>query len=169
MGHHPTDRKLAAQVAKQLSQIPGVAGKCWTEEFPLGLLTFEALERMLRTCDGAVFIITLSDRGMPNENVMIEVGLVAGRMGRTRVALCTEPNVVLPSDLAAVSRIEKIVSSPHSAGDKKGARRKRTISPLAVERLRDWATVLPAMLQGAPCTQVMRGYSGHKSPLRIGS
>jgi hypothetical protein len=60
----------AIEVAKYLSSLPGVAGKCWVDEFPLGLTTFEALERMLHMCVGAVFILdTAESDGRPNDNV----------------------------------------------------------------------------------------------------
>jgi Predicted nucleotide-binding protein containing TIR-like domain len=163
VGSSSADRELALEITHRLSEIKGIIGECWTEEFPLGLLTFEALERTLRMCAAAVFIIvTADDHGRPNDNVMIEVGLVAGRMGRTRVTLCTNGNVHLPSDLAAVTRIENTQSSPDvekltTAGTTVGT---RTVSQLAIERLREWATALPAMLQGAPCTHVLHGYSG---------
>jgi hypothetical protein len=163
VGSSSADRELASEITERLSRIKGVIGKCWTEEFPLGLLTFEALERMLRMCVGAVFVIaTADDSGRPNDNVMIEVGLVAGRMGRTRVALCTNGGVHLPSDLAGVTRIENILSASDTEklpreGTSVGT---REISEVAMERLKKWAKVLPAMLQGAPCAQVLHGYSG---------
>jgi hypothetical protein len=163
VGSSSADRDLASEITEGLSRIKGVTGKCWTEEFPLGLLTFEALERMLRMCVGAVFVVaTADDRGRPNDNVMIEVGLVAGRMGRTRVAICTDRGIDLPSDLSAVTRIENILSASHTEKPlRKGTRvEKRKISKDAMERLQEWARVLPAMLQGAPCTQVLHGYSG---------
>ena len=90
VGSSSADLDLASQVAECLSQVRGVCGKCWTDEFPLGLLTFEAREQMLHMCVGAVFIVTTEDHGRPSNNVMIEVGLVAGRMGRSRVAQSAE-------------------------------------------------------------------------------
>jgi hypothetical protein len=98
------------QVAQYLTSLPGVVGKCIVEEFPLRLLTFEALERMLCMCAGAVFILVTADNnGRPNDNVLIEVGLVSGRMGRTRVAICTNGGVHLLSDLdaSAVSKTSR--------------------------------------------------------------
>jgi len=119
---------------------------------------------MLRTCAGAVFIVANVDgRGRPNENVMIEVGLVAGRMGRARVALCTSGSVDLPSDLNAVTRIEDLLVAPDSPilENEKTVARKNSISTLALSRLGSWVTVVPAILQGVPCTRVLHGYSGH--------
>jgi Predicted nucleotide-binding protein containing TIR-like domain len=160
VGSSSADKKLAIEVAKYLSSLPGIAGKCWVDEFPLGLMTFEALERMLHMCVGAVFILdTAESDGRPNDNVMIEIGLVSGRMGRTRVAICTGGHVHLPSDLDAVSRIKEFLSSSDSkttqAETSDGA-----ILPEAKELLKEWAKVLPAILQGSPCTQVLHGYSG---------
>ncbi len=81
----------------------------WTTFFDAGSLTFEALEDMLRECCAAVFVIRRDDivhhvhRGdaptakenrppaeekaayMPRGNVLIEFGLVAGRLGRRRL------------------------------------------------------------------------------------
>ena len=62
----------------------------WPEVFAPSSLTFEALENMLLECCGAVFVATPDDRGairgrpveMPRANVMLEFGLVAGRLGR---------------------------------------------------------------------------------------
>lgn len=150
VGSSSADKAWASQVSDRLTGTES-EGKCWTTEFPLGLLTFEALERMLRECAGAVFIVVTADSGTPNENVMIEVGLVAGRMGRTRVALCTSGDVHLPSDLAAVTHIENILET--TAGT-------RTISRDAIHRLQEWAKALPTTLHGIPCTQVLQGYSG---------
>src|SRR5689334_16585905 len=98
VGSASADKGMAERVAGVLTH-NGVVGECWTEAFPLGLLTFEALERMQRRCVGAVFIVSPDSSGHANENVLIELGLVAGRMGRSRVALCVCGCVTLPSDL----------------------------------------------------------------------
>src|ERR1700731_2865041 len=57
VGSASADKALANTLAEKLS-VNGVIGECWTDAFPLGLLTFEALERMLRRCVGAVFIVS---------------------------------------------------------------------------------------------------------------
>jgi len=144
-----------------LTSLPGVVGKCMVEEFPLRLLTFEALERMLCMCAGTVFILVTADNnGRPNDNVLIEVGLVSGRMGRTRVAICTNGGVHLLSDLDC--RIENIASSPDAkTAEAETGAGASMISSSARERLKDWANYLPAILHGSPCTQVLHGYSGH--------
>jgi predicted nucleotide-binding protein len=68
----------------------------WTEVFQPGYLTFEALEAMLLRCCGAVFVATPDNQSVirgekvssPRANIMLEFGLVAGRMGRHNIALC---------------------------------------------------------------------------------
>lgn len=145
VGSSSPDRALAAHVAERLTT-NGVLGECWTESYPLGLLTFEALERMLCRCVGAVFIVSPGENGHPNENVMIELGLVAGRMGRTRVALCVCGEVTLPSDLLAVTRIDMDRTLP--------------TKDAAIERLTGWAKLIPAILNSVSCTDVLHGYSG---------
>jgi hypothetical protein len=161
VGSSSADRALALQVAQYLTSLPGVVGKCMVEEFPLRLLTFEALERMLCMCAGTVFILVTADNnGRPNDNVLIEVGLVSGRMGRTRVAICTNGGVHLLSDLDC--RIENIASSPDAkTAEAETGAGASMISSSARERLKDWANYLPAILHGSPCTQVLHGYSGH--------
>jgi hypothetical protein len=152
IGSSSGDIALALEVSNKL-KTDTVIPKCWTEEFPLGLLTFEALERMLRMCAGAVFIVAGDQGGHLNNNVMIELGLVAGRMGRTRVALCTSGKVNLPSDLDALTRIENILALPK---DKTSA----TLSDAAVKQLANWAASLPVTPENIPCTEVLHGYTG---------
>src|SRR5262245_44639421 len=52
----------AKNVRDILDRVPDVEGVLWTDVFEPGYLTFEALERMLLTCDAAVFIASPDDR-----------------------------------------------------------------------------------------------------------
>src|ERR1035438_2591775 len=72
---------------------------------------------MLMECSGAVFVIRPDDvvkhqeagKGpvyMPRGNVLMEFGLVAGRLGRHNIALCQFGEVDLPSDLAGMTVIK---------------------------------------------------------------
>ena len=165
------DLEVAQAVAEFLSGLQGVQGDCWKNQFPLGLLTFEALEQMLQESVGAVFVVSaanLQDVNI-NNNVMIELGLVAGRMGRARTAIYTVGDVQLPSDLAGMTCIqngnceEPSVPQP----DHVSAIRRGIPSSLAT-RLSEWAESLPAMMTGFPLTSVQHGYSGHwKAVLEI--
>ena len=68
----------------------------WTREFPPGYVTIEGLERVLSDCSGAVFVATPDDEiaidgklvKVPRANVMLEFGLLAGRLGRHNIAIC---------------------------------------------------------------------------------
>ena len=70
--------------------------RLWPTIFEPGSLTFEALEEMLMECCAAVFVATPDDPAvmrekkvaLPRANVMLEFGLVAGRLGRHTIALC---------------------------------------------------------------------------------
>jgi len=153
------DLELAQEVAAFLSRLDGVQGECWKNQFPLGLLTFEALEQMLQRCLGAVFVISAANLRDINNNVMIELGLVAGRMGRARVAIYTVGDVQLPSDLAGITCIQngnceaptEVQTDSVSAG----------IPGNLATRLSEWADSLPAMMTGLSVTSVLHGYSGH--------
>src|SRR4051812_17836632 len=79
-----------------LEQNDAIEGVIWDRVFQPGYLTFEALELMLRECAGAIFIATPDDKTVirhqtlatPRANVMLEFGLVAGRLGRYNIAVC---------------------------------------------------------------------------------
>jgi hypothetical protein len=103
------------------------------------------VERMLRRW-GAVFIVSPDGSRHPNENVMIDLGLVAGRMGRARVALGVCGDVALPSDLLPVTRIDMNGTLP--------------IENAAIERLSAWAKPIPEILNSVSCADVLHGYSG---------
>lgn len=123
----------------------------WRDSFPLGLVTFDALERMLRTCSGAALVATPEIEGQPNENVMLEFGLVAGRMGITNVALCKHAEAKVPSDLLSLTYAEIKPATPD--GEVK-------LSDSAVNAIRQWVLALPETMEGLPCTRVVHGYTG---------
>src|SRR5580765_3987493 len=164
-----TDLELAQGVAEFLSGLEAVQGECWKDQFPLGLLTFEALEQMLQSCVGAVFVVSDANFHDVNNNVMIELGLVAGRMGRARVAIYTVGDVQLPSDLAGMTCIQK--SNDEEPEESEAAHVSAipgSIPSVLATRLSEWADSLPAMMSGLPLTTVLHGYSGHwKSVLEL--
>ena len=123
----------------------------WREAFPLSIVTFEALERMLRICSGAVLVATPEVEGQPNENVMLEFGLVAGRMGITNVVLCKHSEAKVPSDLGSLTYIEL---KPSTAG------KDVMLSESAVDLLRRWVLGLPETMEGVPATRLVHGYTG---------
>ena len=80
--------------------------------FGLGEGTLEGLVRAVDRFDFAALVLTPDDltvardtmASSPRDNVMFELGLFIGRLGRNRAfAVCSdEPNLRLPSDLAGV-------------------------------------------------------------------
>jgi len=128
--------------------------------FQPGFLTFEALEAMLLRCCGAVFVATPDDQSVirgqtvssPRANIMLEFGLVAGRMGRHSIALCQYGQVALPSDLTGLTVIA--MDPVPGAQDADGHRKK------AEDNLRLWASRLVATTGQVPRTDVVHGYTG---------
>jgi hypoxanthine phosphoribosyltransferase len=83
----------------------------------------ERLEQRADLVDCSVFVITPDDvvtaRGKkgpaPRDNVVLELGLFIGKLGRRRAVIFTptEPKVKLPSDLSAITTIEyRLTSDP---------------------------------------------------------
>jgi hypothetical protein len=86
--------------------------KSWTREFELSATYIESLEKPVKESDFAVLVLTPDDvtrsRGKkklaPRDNVIFELGLFFGQLGRERCYLVQEdrPNLKLPSDLLGV-------------------------------------------------------------------
>ena len=149
VGSSSAARLHAQKICDVLNTFPGIDSLFWRDAFPPGLLTFEALEQIVSTCSGAVLLATPDLHGSPNENVMLEFGLLAGRIGRSNVALCKLGKVSFPSDLLALTYVD--------FGDEYKAGQLRRISPEDRKKLKAWATKLPT---GTPLTQIVRGYTG---------
>ncbi|HTS61742.1 MAG TPA: nucleotide-binding protein [Candidatus Acidoferrales bacterium] len=153
---------------------PQLDPQLWTTFFDAGSLTFEALEDMLRRCCAAIFIIRRDDlvrhmdpdagahppregkrHYMPRGNVLVEFGLVAGRLGRRNVALCRLGEVELPSDLAGMTVIEMCPKCPEKPDAAQGP-----FTNDGLERLRHWASHLLATAPGIERTGLFHGYTG---------
>jgi hypothetical protein len=128
---------------------------------------------MLGRCCAAVFVIRGDDivrhveregvsvrkkaAHMPRGNLLVEFGLVAGRLGRRQVALCRLEQVDLPSDLAGMTIIDMVPQAEHPD------LAKATTEPFshdAMEKLRHWTTHLIATAAGIERTSVLHGYTG---------
>jgi hypothetical protein len=148
-------------VSDLLASFGDIEPVLWTEIFKPGLLTFEALENVLLRCCAAVFVASADDettiRGhavrIPRSNIMLEFGLVAGRIGRQNIALCLFGGVALPSDLHGLTVIDMAPedSSPAPVTDA-GMRPE--------DRLRLWTSGLLATADQIARTDVLHGYSG---------
>lgn len=86
--------------------------KPWTEAFQLTKVYIESLERLLDTSDFAVMVLTPDDQttsreaetASPRDNVVFELGLFFGRLGRERCFLIKrrDLDLKLPSDLLGI-------------------------------------------------------------------
>jgi len=104
----------ARPTAEQISQI--LASKNllpvpWWEAFPPGSYTFDQLNKQSRAVDGAIFLAMKDDKvwyrdseqGAPRDNVILEYGLFAARLGLDRCLILSDKDVKIPSDLRGVT------------------------------------------------------------------
>src|SRR5262249_33603246 len=141
----------------------GIECVLWTEIFEPGSLTFEALEEMLMNCCAAVFVVTPDDKGvirkkhvrLPRANVMLEFGLVAGRLGRHNIALCTYGIEELPSDLTGLTVVKMDVGR-----ERRTKIKAKILQDSETAQLVNWCSrVLPTALR-VPRTEIVHGYTG---------
>ena len=100
----------------------------WTTMFDLGEYTLEALETDLHRFDFAVLVLTADDqiesRGViasaPRDNVLLELGLFIGKLGRRRTIVVADRSIdlKLPSDLAGLTHASY---TPHRNGSHRSA------------------------------------------------
>jgi hypothetical protein len=149
----------ARDICRVLSSVEETKPVLFKEFFEPGFLTFEALEEMLLQCCAAVFVATPDDSAVirgrntrcPRANVLLEFGLVAGRLGRHNVAVCQYGGAELPSDLKGLTVIE--IDSTEPGLESPGITR-------AYEKLRIWASRLVSTTETIERTNIVHGYSG---------
>ncbi len=149
----------ARHICEVLSKDPGIRCVEWREIFQPGFLTFEALETMLMRCCGAVFVAspddatTIREKSVksPRANIMLEFGLVAGRLGRHNIALCQYGGAELPSDLEGLT----VISMDLPGGVPNPAFRQQ-----AEQHLLTWSSRLVATVERVPRTEIVHGYTG---------
>ena len=127
IGSSSEGRQIAEELRERLSTIADAV--VWTGIFHLGDTSIEALFAELRRATHAVLVATADDvarvRGRqysaPRDNVIFELGLFMGRLGRRRTYLLAERALKLPSDLAGLTiahfemdRISKFVQADHA-------------------------------------------------------
>jgi hypothetical protein len=150
----------AVHISTVLCAEPDIKCVQWTEVFEPGFLTFESLEAVLLRCCGAVFVVRPDDHeiirgqsvGTPRANIMLEFGLMAGRMGRHNIALCQYGATELPSDLKGLTVIS--MDPPNAAVDSGLARQQ------AEHKLQTWSSHLTATADRIARTEVVHGYTG---------
>lgn len=112
IGSSKEGREIARAIQYQLREDAECA--IWDEGvFGLGLGTMEALVHSLHTFQFAIFVLSQDDlttsrditQPSPRDNVLLEIGLFIGRIGRTRTFITFDKSrpVKLPSDLAGVT------------------------------------------------------------------
>ena len=114
---------------------------------------------MLLECCGAVFVATPDDHGairgrpveMPRANVMLEFGLVAGRLGRPNIALCRYGRAELPSDLEGLTVVQM---APLASAEREDCRR------IAQHKLHLWSSELVVTAEKIVRTEIVHGYTG---------
>ncbi|HEU4694416.1 MAG TPA: nucleotide-binding protein [Vicinamibacterales bacterium] len=135
----------------------------WTQEFPPGYVTIEGLERVLSDCSGAVFVATPDDETtihgrvvkMPRANVMLEFGLLAGRLGRHNIAICRYAETEMPSDLKGLTVIEMEPSASTGVDAGSAGTPRNPEDALAA-----WSAELLSTAGGTERTSVVHGYTG---------
>ena len=154
--------KYASQIQALLKNEPDIQCVLWPEIFEPGSLTFEALEEMLMECCAAIFVVTPDDQAvirertvrLPRANVMLEFGLVAGRLGRHNIALCSYGTAELPSDLAGLTIIKMDgVENPHNEAES-------ILLHSGEAQLRRWCSRSLPTTERVPRTEVVHGYTG---------
>lgn len=103
-------------VAKKLRKLLARTAKCniWNMEgqFGLGEVTLEALIKRTKEHDFAVMVLTRDDllkqRGVstfvPRDNVVFELGLFMGVLGKERTFILHDKRIAMPSDLDGITR-----------------------------------------------------------------
>ena len=111
----PIARAVKAALERQVSEAlkDNIEVDLWSEIFDPGQYTMESIEDTAQTCDFAVMIFAPDDvvmsRGVtklaPRDNVLAELGLFIGYLGRDRAFLLLDADEVvsLPSDLRGIT------------------------------------------------------------------
>ena len=113
IGSSSEDRVIARALSATIADF--CSPSLWEFAFPPGRTAIEALEAELRRCQFAVLVVEPTDEtisrgiewGSPRDNVVFELGLFMGLLGRGRVFLLSPTSMTLkvPSDLNGVTRL----------------------------------------------------------------
>ncbi len=107
---------VARELAETLRRQPGLAVECWDEEvFAFSQSYIESLEAQLDRADFALVILTADDSAnvrrkkvnLPRDNVIFELGLFIGRLGRQRCFFFVDADsdTRIASDLSGVEPV----------------------------------------------------------------
>jgi len=106
----------ARYIGQILNKMENVEVDCWYDfrGFRAGDYTLEALEKAGREYSGGVFVFNEDDKlaekkdgciYLPRDNVLVELGIFCGNLGRKKIAICLVPGVHIPSDLSGLTRV----------------------------------------------------------------
>jgi hypothetical protein len=149
------NRVLGAQIERA-----GMELVKWRTVFPPSGYPLEAFERSLpQEVMGAILVATPDVFGRrtdfsfasPVTNVILEYGLLAARLGRSRVAICEFGEVTLPSDL------QGLINLRCGAYEKGG---EVSLPEHAAEQIQRWLQSLPHLAEQIPPIRQLHGYSG---------
>ena len=162
VGSSNEHKEQAKYVSDLINKVKEAESILWWDVFEPGYVALEALDKMLGECCGAVFIATPDDdahiRGRavktPRANIMLEFGLVAGRLGFPNVALCHYGCVEFPSDLQGLTMI------PMDAPLDMGADAAAQFRLMADEKVSKWVSRLIGTAERIARTEIVHGYAG---------
>jgi hypothetical protein len=132
----------------------------WRGIFQPSGYPLEVFERSLpQEVIGAILVATPDIFGQrtdarfasPVANVILEYGLLAARLGRSRVAICEFGDVTLPSDLEGLATVRGGIY------EKDG---RLALPQPASEQLQRWLQGLPHVAEQIPPIRQLHGYSG---------
>jgi len=116
IGSSSEAKKIDNEVRKIIENYPDADPKPWRDVFIPGEFGLESLARVKKEVDGAILITTVDDkiwyRGSeafsPRDNVLFELGLFIGELGRDKVALIVVKDKngntpKIPTDLAGLN------------------------------------------------------------------
>jgi hypothetical protein len=151
---------LANRVLREQIERAGMELVRWRTIFPPGGYPLEVFERSLPLeVIGAILVATPDVFGeradarfaSPVTNVILEYGLLAARLGRSRVAICEFGEIALPSDLHGMTTI-------------RGGTYKKdggvSLPKAAADQIQRWLQSLPHLAEQIPPIRQLHGYSG---------
>jgi hypothetical protein len=104
---------IAAEIEKRLTDDADIT--TWKDAFDAGDVTIDRLITLAAQCDFAILILSADDvlrsrdqyHASPRDNVLLELGLFLGRLGRSRTLVVHERDVDLkfPSDLDGITKL----------------------------------------------------------------
>ena len=110
IGSASESKKLAQSIAQTLAN-NNYRPLRWWNEFPPGSITFDRLVEIAQIVDGAVFIFSGIDKtwyrqeatSTPRDNILLEYGMFAMKLGRSRTLILKDVGSKMPTDLQAIT------------------------------------------------------------------